>query len=202
MPKAAHGLKPNPTTLFEDNPREFSIYETRKTELFEQILPDGELERVTFERYVYAIHQSERMRQHELDAQERWTNEPDHPHWFTQMERIQKLLTAMERRADKALAELRKLQRDRIASLEVANELYLMDEENIIPIPATLPIAEMRRTDFNKSNPMTMATMLLSTTPKVKAILSRDEKPEPLDFPPDLLEALMQAEPPRPRKKN
>ncbi|MBM3759753.1 MAG: hypothetical protein FJW36_05855 [Acidobacteria bacterium] len=200
MPKAAHGLKPNPTVLFEDNPREYSRYESRKNELFEQILPDGELERVTFERYVYAVHQSERMRQHELEAQARWTNEPDHPHWFTQMERIQKLVTSMERRADKALAELRKLQRDRIAALEVANELYVMDEKTIIPIPATLPVAEMRKSDFTKTNPFFMATMLLSTNPKIKAILNREAEPEPIDIPADLLSQLDLSSEPAPRK--
>jgi len=87
-----------------------------------------------------------------------------------------------------------------IAALEVANELYIMDEKTIILILATLPVAEMRKSDFTKTNPFFMATMLLSTNPKIKAILNRDAEPEPIDIPADLLTRLDLTSEPAPRK--
>jgi hypothetical protein len=178
---AKHGLQANPTAILENNPLERSQYDSLKSKLFEQILPDGELELQIFERYVFALYQSNRARQLELDALDRFTNEPSNELWFHQMERIQKLGAMQERRADKALNEIRKLQRDRITTQEILNELYMMDEETIIPIPATLPTAEMRKSNYSQTNPISLATMLLSTTPKVKAILAREVKPDPIE---------------------
>jgi hypothetical protein len=178
---AKHGLQANPTVILENNPLERSQYDSLKSKLFEQILPDGELELQIFERYVFALYQSNRARQLELDALDRFTNEPSNELWFHQMERIQKLGAMQERRADKALNEIRKLQRDRITTQEILNELYMMDEETIIPIPATLPTAEMRKSNYSQTNPISLATMLLSTTPKVKAILAREVKPDPIE---------------------
>jgi hypothetical protein len=186
---ARQGLTPYPTTLFEDNPRERSRFDSLKAKLFEQILPDGELELQTFQRYVFAIHQAIRMHQFEIDAQARWTNEPAHPLWFQQMERIQKLAILQERRADKALSEIRKLQSDRLNALEVQNELHALNQ--FIPIPATLPVSAMRRSNLSKTSPALIAMMLLSTAPEIKSILSGQTKPnpvEPVDFnPEDLL---------------
>jgi len=110
------------------------------------------------------------------------------------MERIQKLGAMQERRADKTLNEIRKLQRDRITTQEILNELYLLDEENIIPIPATLPTAEMRKSNFSQTNPFSLAMMLLGTTQKVKAILAREVKPDPIEpsIDPGLLASLLQ----------
>jgi len=191
---AKHGLQSNPTTILENNPLERSQYDSLKAKLFEQILPDGELELQLFERYVFALYQSNRARQLELDALDRFTNEPNHELWFHQMERIQKLGAMQERRADKTLNEIRKLQRDRITTQEILNELYLLDEENIIPIPATLPTAEMRKSNFSQTNPFSLAMMLLSTTQKVKAILAREVKPDPIEpsIDPGLLASLLQ----------
>jgi len=188
---AKHGLQSNPTTILENNPFERTQYDALKAKLFEQLLPDGELELQTFERYVFALYQSNRSRQLELDALDRFTNEPTNELWFHQMERIQKLGAMQDRRADRALNEIRKLQRDRIAAQEVANELYVMEEETIIPIPATFPTAEMRKSNYNQTNPFGMATMLLSTTPKVKAILARETKPDSFQPDPELIQALL-----------
>ena len=50
-----HGLTANPTTIFENNPRERSQYDTLKAKLLKQCLPEGELELQAFERYVFAL---------------------------------------------------------------------------------------------------------------------------------------------------
>jgi hypothetical protein len=172
-----HGLQANPTTIFESHPHERSQYDSLKSKLFAQILPDGELELQTFERYVFATFQADRARQMEIDAQSRWLNEPNHDSWFLQMERFIKLASIQERRADRALTELRKLQRDRLSALDVQNELYLLEQN--IPIPATLPIAEMRKSDQAKTSPASIAMSLLSTTPEIKSILNGQTKPTP-----------------------
>jgi hypothetical protein len=109
-----HGLTANPTTIFENNPYERSQYDCLKAKLLKQCLPEGELELQTFERYVFALFQVDRARQMEIDAQDRWSNEPNSEILFNQMERILKLCAAQERRADRALKELTKLQRDRV----------------------------------------------------------------------------------------
>ena len=93
-----HGLTANPTTIFENNPYERSQYDALKAKLLKQCLPEGELELQAFERYVFALYQADRARQMEIDAQDRWINEPNSDKLFTQMERILKLGAGMARR--------------------------------------------------------------------------------------------------------
>jgi hypothetical protein len=176
---ARQALKANPTTIFESNPLERTRYDALKAELLEQMRPEGQLELLTFERYVFATFQSSRAHQHEIEAQDRWLNEPDREIWFYQMERIQKLAALQERRADKALSELRRLQRDRFSALDVANELYLLDQ--FLPIPATLPVSEIRRTKQSQTSPTTIAMQVMANTQESRDILSGKAKPKPVE---------------------
>jgi len=171
-----HGLQANPTTIFENNPHERTQYDTLKEKLLASILPEGELELQAFERYTFATFQADRARQMEIDAQDRWLNEPNSDQWFLQMERIQKLGALQERRADKALNELRKLQRDRFSSLDVHNEMYLMEQK--ATIPATLPVFEMRRSSQANTSAFQLANMVLTNTLESQAIIENQTKPD------------------------
>jgi hypothetical protein len=158
-----HGLTANPTTIFENNPHERSQYDALKAKILKQCLPEGELELQAFERYVFALFQVDRARQLEIDAQTRWSNEPNNETLFHQMERILKLGAAQERRADKALRELKKLQTDRILAMDIHTELYLLDKT--MDIPATFPMLEIR------------TFRLMALLPEARAIMENRTNP-------------------------
>jgi len=156
-----HGLQANPTTIFESNPYERSQYDALKAKLLKQCLPEGELELQNFERYVFALYQADRARQMEIDAQDRWSNEPNSDKLFTQMERILKLGAAQERRADKALTELKKIQ----------TEFYLLDKK--MDIPATFPMFEVRKADLSKTSAGILAIRLMALMPEAREIFDK-----------------------------
>jgi len=170
-----HGLQANPTTIFENNPHERSQYDALKAKLLKQCLPEGELELQTFERYVFALYQADRARQMEIDAQDRWLNEPNNEKLFAQMERILKLGAAQERRADKALTELKKLQTDRILAMDIHTELYLLDKK--MDIPATFPMFEVRKSDLTKTSAGILAIRLMALLPEARAIMDNRTNP-------------------------
>ena len=169
--KPAYGLQANPTTIFEDNPRERSHYDSLKAKLLKQCLPEGELELQTFERYVFALFQADRVRQMEIDAQTRWTNEPNNRVFFEQMERLNKLGAAQERRANLALKEFRKLQIDRILAMDIHTEVYLYDK--IVDLPATFPMYEVRKADLCKTSPSQLAFRLMAFMPEAREIVDK-----------------------------
>jgi len=163
-----HGLTANPTTILENNPHERSQYDALKAKLLRQCLPEGELELQAFERYVFALYQTDRARHMEIDAQDCWLNEPSSEKLFTQMERILKLGAAQERRADKALKELTKLQRDRILAMDIHTEVYLHDK--ILDIPATFPMFDVRKADLSKTSAGILAIRLMALMPEAREI--------------------------------
>jgi hypothetical protein len=166
-----HGLQANPTTIFETNPDERTQYDALKAKLLQQCLPEGELELQTFERYVFALFQVDRARQMEIDTQDRWQNEPDNDKLFSQMERILKLGAAQERRADKALAELKKLQTDRILAMDIHSEVYLLDQA--VDLPATFPMFEVRKADLTRTSPTALAIRLMALMPEAREIVDK-----------------------------
>jgi len=166
-----HGLTANPTTIFENNPHERSQFDALKAKLLKQCLPEGELELQTFERYVFALFQVDRARQMEIDAQARWSNELNNEILFTQMERILKLCAAQERRADRALKELTKLQRDRILAMDIHTEVYLLDKT--LDIPATFPMFEVRKTDLSKTTAGLLTLKLMALMPEAREIVDK-----------------------------
>jgi hypothetical protein len=166
-----HGLTANPTTIFENNPHERSQYDALKAKLLKQCLPEGELELQTFERYTFALFQVDRARQMEIDAQDRWSNEPNNEILFTQMERILKLCAAQERRADRALKELTKLQRDRVLAMDIHTEVYLFD--TIVDIPATFPMFDVRKADLSKTSAGLLAVRLMALMPEAREIVDK-----------------------------
>jgi hypothetical protein len=166
-----HGLQANPTTLFENNPHERSQYDTLKAKLLKQCLPEGELELQAFERYVFALFQADRARKLEIDAQTRWSNEPNNEIFFTQMERLLKLGAAQERRADRALKEFTKLQRDRILAMDIHTEVYLLDKT--LDIPATFPMFEVRKTDLSKTTAGLLTLKLMALMPEAREIVDK-----------------------------
>ncbi len=166
-----HGLTANPTTIFENNPHERSQYDLLKAKLLKQCLPEGELELQTFERYTFALFQVDRARQMEIDAQDRWSNEPNNEILFNQMERILKLCAAQERRADRALKELTKLQRDRILAMDIHTEVYLLDKT--LDIPATFPMFEIRKTDLSKTTAGLLTLKLMALMPEAREIVDK-----------------------------
>jgi len=174
--RTSHGLQANPTTIFENNPHERARYEELKAELFAQCLPEGRLERETFERYTFATFQADRARNMEIDTQDRWLGNPENATFFHQMEHFTRLAALQERRADKAMNELRKLQFDRVLALDVHSEHYILEKK--IDIPASLPMAKYRSTDLSKTGNGIIAIRLLALDPEVREIIDKQIKPK------------------------
>ena len=163
-----HGLSATPEALFASDTEAQTSFALHIQKLRKDCLPEGALEEETFRRYAFATFQINRAQALELQSQDRWINEPDHPRWFSQMERFIKLGALQERRADKALNELRKLQRDRFAALEVQGEIYAYGKELIFS--KVLPIADLRSQNLNNTSPGLIALALLATTEEAKLI--------------------------------
>jgi hypothetical protein len=164
----AHGLTYTPSNLFEQNEAIHAAYNQLREKLFDQCAPQGEMELQTFERYAYATFQTDRMRTLELDAQLRYQNEPDSDKWFKQMERIAKMATDFERRADRALKELRLLQMDRVSATDIQAEFYAMKKN--FPIPASLPTARMRAMSINGTPRAAMTLMVGHSQPRYQKV--------------------------------
>ncbi len=164
----SHGLTASPNNLFASDTEAQANFAQHIHKLRKECLPEGTLEEETFRRYAFATFQINRAQALELQAQDRWVNDPDHPKWFSQMERFIKLGALQERRADKALNELRKLQRDRFAALEVQGELYAYGKE--VTFSKVLPIADLRTHNLYKTSAGLIAISLLATTEEAKLI--------------------------------
>jgi hypothetical protein len=143
------------------------------TKIHDEIRPHGALETLAYERYIHALHMADRTRSLEIESQDRWANEPNNAQFFSQMERLAKLAASYERRADMAMRELRKLQADRYSSMDVHNELYLMNDK--AHIPASLPVMEIRRAGLSAWQ---VAAQILTNEPFCRYFLDRPETPE------------------------
>ena len=161
-----HGLNASPEILFEAKPEEAESYRTLALKLRRDCQPDSGLEDETFQRYAWSTFQATRARRLEIHTEDRWLEDPDDAKRFSQMERTIKLAAAQERRADKALRELRQLQKDRFAAYEVYAEHCVMGKE--VNIPKSLPVSEIRKSDLSKTNPNYLAQFLLYQTDDVK----------------------------------
>jgi hypothetical protein len=169
------GLTAQPNTLFASDTETQNNFAQHIQKLRKDCLPEGALEEETFRRYAFATFQITRAQALELQAQDRWINEPSDQIWFVQMERFIKLGALQERRADKSLNELRRLQRDRFAALEVQGEIYAYGKE--VTFSKVLPIADLRTTNLYKTSAGLIAISLLATTEEAKAIAKT--KPTP-----------------------
>jgi hypothetical protein len=168
-----HGLTAaSPTFLNSEAQADF---ERLKQQLAQECLPSTEVERQAFNRYAFSTYQAQRAQRLEADTLDRWMENPDHPTYFQQMERFSKLTALLERRADKALNELRKLQRDRLAALHIHNELYMLNKQ--VDLPATLPTSDMLKGHYRDISPGTLAMLTLSYTPEVRDILKNQTPP-------------------------
>ncbi len=164
----SHGLSATSNTPFTSDTEAQNNFAQHIQKLRKDCLPEGALEEETFRRYAFATFQINRAQALELQAQDRWINEPENTTWFSQMERFIKLGALQERRADKALNELRKLQRDRFAALEVQGEIYAYGKE--LSFSKVLPIADLRAQDLSKTSAGLIALSLLATTEEARAI--------------------------------
>jgi hypothetical protein len=167
-----HGLLS--TSCFYYSDEEQDDYEQLERDLRAECQPETEAENQTFVRYAFNTYQLIRAQRFEAESQEAYIKEANEAN-FLRMERMTKLTALIERRVDKALAELRKLQRDRFHSLEVQNEMYLLEMK--APIPVSLPLVEMAKSDLRKTSPVQLATMLLNNLPEVRAIVINQTKP-------------------------
>jgi hypothetical protein len=141
--------------------------------IHDEIRPHGEVEKLAYERYVHALKMADRTRNLEIESQDRWSNEPDNQQYFSQMERLAKLAASYESRADAAMRELRKLQADRYSSMDVHNELYLMNDKAHIPV--SLPVMEIRKSG---KSAWQVAVQVLTNEPFCRYLLDRPETPE------------------------
>ncbi len=146
---------------------------TNSTKIHDEIRPYGAIETLVFERYTHALKMAERTRSLEIESQDRWANEPNNQQFFTQMERLAKLAASYERRADQAMRELRKLQADRYSSMDVHNELYLMNDKAHVPV--SLPVTEIRKSGLSAWQ---IAAQVLTNEPFCRYLLDRPETPE------------------------
>ncbi len=172
----SRGLTASPNTLFASDKEAQNGFAQHIQKLRSDCLPEGTLEEETFRRYAFATFQINRAQALELQSQDRWVNDPDHPLWFSQMERFIKLGALQERRADRSLNELRKLQRDRFAALEVQGEIYAYGKE--VTFSKVLPIADLRTQNLYKTSAGLIAISLLATTEEAKLIAKT--KPTPI----------------------
>ena len=161
-----HGLNSSPASLFAEHPDQHQAHREHTLKLRRDCCPDSELEEDAFQRYAWATFQAKRGRHLETIAEDRWLDDPNDAKRFSQMERTMKLAAAQERRADKAMSELRTLQRDRFAAYEVYAEHCVMGKE--VNIPKSLPVSEIRKSDLSKTNPNYLAQFLLYQTDDVK----------------------------------
>jgi hypothetical protein len=161
-----HGLQAQPSTLFAALPDQHASFESLRQQLFAQCLPEGAAELEAFERYAFNLFQSRRARSFEIDAFSRFSNEPNSETLLRSLDRIVQIASQLERRADRALNELRKLQADRCLAADVQNEMYLFEQQ--VPVPASLPLAQLRR-----SHPsVRLAAMLLTLDPPVQQLFA------------------------------
>ena len=161
-----HGLNSTPETLFAANPEHAEAYRASAQKLRKDCVPESELEDAAFQRYAWAMFQATRARHWEEFAEDRWFANPEDSKAFSQLERTLKMAAALERRADKAMNELRNLQRDRVAAYEVYAEHCVMGKE--VNIPKSLPTAELRKSDLGRTSPNYLAQFLLYQTKEVK----------------------------------
>ncbi len=161
-----HGLNSTPETLFAANPEHAEAYRAHAQKLRKDCAPESELEDAAFQRYAWAMFQATRARHWEEFAEECWIANPIDTKAFSQLERTLKMAAALERRADRAMRELRNLQRDRVAAYEVYAEHCVMGKE--VNIPKSLPTAELRKSDLAKTSPNYLAQFLLYQTKEVK----------------------------------
>ena len=161
-----HGLAAAPETLFAAQPAEEFAFNELARRLRRDCVPDSELEEEAFQQYAWSTFQARRARVHETLTENRWLEDPDDSKRFSQMERTLKLGAMLERRASKALKQLQNLQRDRFAAYEVYAEHCVMG--NDVPIPKSLPTAEIRKSDMGRTNPNYIAQFLLYQTKDVK----------------------------------
>jgi hypothetical protein len=141
--------------------------------IHDEIRPHGEVEKLAYERYIHALKMADRTRVLEITSQDAWANEPNNTQLFSQMERLAKLAASYERRADQAMRELRKLQADRYSSMDVHNELYLMNDKAHIPV--SLPVMEIRKSG---KSAWQIAAQVLTNEPFCRYLLDRPEIPE------------------------
>ncbi len=115
-----HGLNSNPESLFAAHPDQEQAFQTLAHNLRKDCQPATAIEEQTFQLYAWSLFQAKRAQRFQLLSQDRWLKDPTDARKFTQMERTMKLGAMLERRAGRALTELRKLQRDRL--VEYKNE--------------------------------------------------------------------------------
>ena len=161
-----HGLNSNPETLFAAHPDQEDAYRALAYKLRKDCQPDTAIEDETFQLYAWAMFQAKRAQPLETQTQDRWMEDPDSASRFSQMERTIKLAAMLERRASRALNELRRLQRDRFAAYEVYAEHCVMGKD--VNIPKSLPVADIRKTDLGRTNPNYLAQFMLYQTKEVK----------------------------------
>ncbi len=161
-----HGLNSTSEILFAANPEHAEAYRAYAQKLRKDCAPESELEDAAFQRYSWAMFQATRARHWEEFAEARWFANPEDSKAFSQLERTLKMAAALERRADKAMNELRNLQRDRVAAYEVYAEHCVMGKE--VNIPKSLPTAELRKSDLGRTSPNYLAQFLLYQTKEVK----------------------------------
>jgi hypothetical protein len=77
-------------------------------------------------------------------------------------------LQTFERRADRALKELRLLQMDRVSATDIQAEYYAMKKN--FPIPASLPIAKMRAMSINGAPRAAMTLMVGHSQPRYQKV--------------------------------
>ncbi len=161
-----HGLNCTPETLFAAHPDQEEAYRALAQKLRKDCQPETAIEDETFQLYAWSMFQAKRAQHIEMLGQDRWLKDPDDAKKFSQMERTMKLAAMLERRAARALNELRKLQRDRFAAYEVYAEHCVMGKE--VNIPKSLPTADIRKTDLGHTSPNYIAQFLLYQTKEVK----------------------------------
>ena len=113
-----HGLNSSPETLFAAHPDQEQAFHWLAQKLRKDCEPETAIEEECFQLYAWSLFQAKRAQRLELLSQDRWLEDPTDAKKFSQMERTMKLGTMLDRRASRALNELRKLQGDRFVEFK------------------------------------------------------------------------------------
>ena len=147
-----HGLNATAESLFAANPQERIEYDQLRHRLHAELLPAGTAEEILFEQYAYSSFQALRAQRIEIEAQDRWLDNPDSQQNFLQMERTIKLGALFERRAAKAFKQLQDLQLHRLAAVELHAELQVAEVPT--KISSALPLAKLRTRQMSEEDPL------------------------------------------------
>jgi hypothetical protein len=122
-------------------------------------LPKGACEEDAFEAYATAAFLAKQTRIAEVEIMRKFLSDPNDRKSIQQVATVQHIGQCYDRRARQSFESLRKLQRDRLVSQALTEEL-VSHKVAPPPIPASMPLASIQTTTMHKNRPLYTAILL------------------------------------------